>query len=156
MTAQIGERLFYEGESLSMCSEPLNDFFTFSGNRLRFARTNTALWRNYVGTWEILNDRLYLIGLDATMRDGSPASLEKVFTGFPDRVFAHWYSGELHVPRGELLRHVHMGYSSIFEKTFILEVTNGVVTGTRIVENSIPHNESDGEVAILEFLTRKK
>lgn len=156
MTAQIGERLVYQGESLGMCTEPLNDFFTFDCSRPRFARTNTALWRNYVGTWEILNDRLYLIGLDATMMDGSPVSLETVFPGFPDRVFAHWYSGELRVPRGELLRHAHMGYSSTYEKTFILDIANGVVTGTRIVQNSIPDNESDGELAVPEFLRRRK
>lgn len=156
MTAQIEERLIYLGERLGMCTEPLNDFFTFGGCRPRFARTITALWRNYVGTWEILNVRLYLIGLEATMMDGSPASLETVFPGFPDRVFAHWYNGELHVPRGELLRYVHMGYSSTYEKTFILDIDNGVVTGTRIVQNSIPDKQPDLKFPMDEFSRRGK
>jgi len=156
MTAQIEERLISLGESLGMCTEPLNDFFTFSESRPRFARTNTALWRNYIGTWEILNDRLYLIGLEATMMNGSLASLETVFPGFPDRVFAHWYSGELHVPRGELLRYVHVGYSSTYEKTFILDIDNGVVTVTRIVQNSIPNNQPDMKYDMVEFIRRKK
>ena len=156
MTAQIEERLIYLGERLGMCTEPLNDFFTFGGSKPRFARTSTALWRNYVGTWEFVNDRLYLIGIDATMMDGSTARLETVFPGFPDRVFAHWYSGELHVPRGELLRYVHMGYSSTYEKTFVIDVANGVATGSRTVQNSIPENELNGELAVPEFLRRKK
>lgn len=159
MTAQIEERLAYQGESLSMCSEPLGNYFYFSGVKPKFARTNTALWRNYVGTWEILDGRLYLIGLEATMMDGSAASLEAVFPGFPDRVFAHWYSGELRVPRGELIRFVHMGYSSKHEEDLFIAIVKGVVTGNRIVKNSIVANAggSDGdEITIPEFLKWKK
>ena len=156
MTTQMGDLLIYQSESLGMATEPLNDFFTFGGSKPRFARTSTALWRNYFGTWEIVNDRLYLIGLEATMMDGSPANLETVFPGFPDRVFAHWYSGELHVPRGKLLRYVHMGYSSTYEKTFILDIANGVVTDTRIVQNSIPDNQPDLKYDMVEFIRRNK
>ena len=156
MTGQIGERLMYQGEDLEMCSEPLNHFFTFGGSKPRFAWTNTALWRNYIGTWEIVNDRLYLIGLEATLMDRSSARLETVFPGFPDRVFAHWYSGELHVPRGKLLKCVHMGYRNIYEKTLFLAVDHGVLTGSRIVENSIPADQSSNELAIREFLRERK
>jgi len=63
MTAQIGEKLKFEGRELSMCSEPLGDYFVFSGIDPELEFTCTALWRGYVGTWEIRDDRLYLIGL---------------------------------------------------------------------------------------------
>ena len=53
MTAQICERLTYQGESLGMCTSPLSDFFAYSDSWPRFARTDTGLWRNYIGTWEI-------------------------------------------------------------------------------------------------------
>ena len=146
MTAQIGERLTYQGESLIMCTSPLSDFFVYGDSWPRFARTNTGLWRNYIGTWEIVNDRLYLIGLEATMMDGTPATLATVFPDFPDRVFAHWYSGELRVPRGNLIKYVHSGFRNKYEKDLFLDVANGVLTGTRLVKNNITEveNESDG------------
>ena len=137
MTAQTYERLTYQGESLGMCTSPLSDFFAYSDSWPRFARTDTSLWRHYIGTWEFVNDRLYLIGLQATMMDGKPATLATVFPDFPDRVFAHWYSGELRVPQGKLIKCVHMGFRSKYEEDFFLDVANGVLTGTRLVKNNI-------------------
>ena len=69
MTAQIAERLLYEGSEHAMCTNPLDDYFAMAGARPLFASTSTALWRGYVGRWEIVNDRLYLVGLQ---RDVAP------------------------------------------------------------------------------------
>lgn len=63
MTAQISEGLIYEGQQLSMCTNPLGDYFAMGGDRPRFEDNCTALWRGYVGTWEIVDGRLYLIKL---------------------------------------------------------------------------------------------
>jgi hypothetical protein len=81
-----------------------------------------------VGTWEIRDDRLYLIGLDAELGDGSAASLKTIFPRFPKRVFAHGFNGELRAPRGKLLNDVHMGCGSEYEEDLFLEVSRGVVT----------------------------
>ena len=35
--------------------------------------------------------------------DAVPATLETVFPGFPDRVFAHWYSGTIRLPQSRRL-----------------------------------------------------
>lgn len=135
MTAQIGERLIYEGRKVTMCTEPLNDFFALGGARPDFAANCTALWRGYVGTWEILDDRLYLVELAGTLEDGSAAALSTVFPGLPQRVFAHWYSGMLRVPEGRQLKYVHAGYGSRFERDRLIEFERGVVTRIRIREN---------------------
>jgi hypothetical protein len=137
MTSQVGERLIYEGHEVSMCSEPLRDFFSLSGKEPEFAKTRTSLWRRYVGTWEIVNDRLYLVGLKGKLEDGSEATLETVFPGYPDRVFAHWYSGKLRIPRGKILEYVHMGYSSIYERDHFLKIEKGVVVGCQVRQNSL-------------------
>lgn len=50
MTAQIGEKLHYQGHEMTMCSEPLGDYFAFAGVDPEFIATSTALWRCYVGT----------------------------------------------------------------------------------------------------------
>lgn len=59
MTAQIAEELKFEGEVHAMCTNPLNDYSALGGELPRFVSRCTALWRGYVGTWEIINDRLY-------------------------------------------------------------------------------------------------
>jgi len=109
MTAQIAERLRYQGEDVAMCTNPLSDYFAMGGTNPRFESNCTALWRGYVGSWEIIDDRLYLICLNGTLEDGTEASLETIFPGFPDRVFAHWYSGTIRLPQGKQLEYVHMG-----------------------------------------------
>jgi hypothetical protein len=135
MTAQIGEKLCYEGREVSMCSEPLGDYFALSGIDPGFDFTCTALWRGYVGAWDIQDGRLYLIGLNGTLKDGTEANVATFFPGFSERVFAHWYSGKLRIPVGEMLEYVHMGYGSTYEEDLIINVENGVVTKTSVQHN---------------------
>ena len=131
MTAQIAEKLHYEGKQLRMCAEPLGDYFAFTNERPDFDWNCTALWRGYVGTWEIVEGRLYLIDLHGSLNDGSHVSVETIFPGFPDRVFAHWYSGEIRVPMGKCMEYVHMGYGSRYERDLFLTFEKGVFTATR-------------------------
>ncbi len=100
MTAQISEKLLFEGEKHAMCTNPLGDYCALGGELPRFASNCTALWRGYVGTWEIINDRLYLIELHGELESGQDADLETVFPGYGERVFAHWYSGVIRLPQG--------------------------------------------------------
>lgn len=136
MTAQIGECLLYEGRVLSMCDTPLGRYFGMGGVRPDFDTWRcTALWRGYVGTWEILNSRLYLIALSGTLQDGTEAYLATVFPDFPDRVFAHWCTAQLRVPQGKLLEYVHMGYGSTYEEDLLIHVVKGVVINTETRRN---------------------
>jgi len=136
MTAQIAERLCYEGRDLSMCSQPLSDYFTLAGARPAFdTRSCTALWRGYIGTWEVRDGRLYLIGLSGTLKEGTEANLATVFPDFPERVFAHWYSEQLRVPQGKQLEYVHMGYASTYEEDLLIEIEKGVVVNIDIRQN---------------------
>lgn len=145
MTAQIAETLFYKGEQLSMCNTPLDDYFAFGGEHPKFESNCTALWRGYVGTWEIIGGRLYLVGLEGTLESGDDASLASVFPDFSDRVFGHWYSGTIRIPQGKLLEYVHMGYGSTYERDLFLEIEKGAVTSTRLRQNGINESEEAPE-----------
>ena len=145
MTAQIAERLRYQGEDLAMCANPLSHYFSMGGINPRFKSNCTALWRGYVGSWEIVDDRLYLICLNGTLEDGTDASLATIFPEFPDRVFAHWYSGTIRIPQGKQLEYVHMGYRSTFERDLFLDVERGVVVATRMRHNGTAESESASE-----------
>lgn len=144
MTAQAREDLLYEGKKLSMCSTPLEDFFDTSGSKPTFALRSTACWRGYLGEWEITDNRLYLIGIDAKLRDGSPVSIATIFPGAADRVFASWYSGTIRIPQGDRIQYFHGGFESVYERDLFLNIKEGVVENTRLVQNSVSENYVDG------------
>jgi hypothetical protein len=145
MTAQISEKLLFEGEKHAMCTNPLGDYSALGGDLPRFASNCTALWRGYVGTWEIVNDRLYLIELSGELESGQDADLETVFPGYGQRVFAHWYSGVIRLPQGKMLKYIHMGYSSTYERDLLLEFTKGVLISRRVKVNGVAEDENAKE-----------
>ncbi len=75
------------------CSQPLGSFLEFSASTVKFDARCTALWRGYVGTWSIENDRLYLVKLrgyvdDAVNCEILEVGMEVMFSDYPDGVFA--------------------------------------------------------------------
>ena len=138
MTAQISELLHYQGRKQRMCTEPLGDYFELAGIEPRFEVSCTALWRGYVGEWSVIKGRLYLIGITGTLEGDTPASLETFFPGFSDRVFAHWYSGQVRLPQGRQLEYVHGGYGSTYEQDLMIDFDQGLVSQTTLRHNSLP------------------
>ena len=128
-----------------MCTEPLGVFFNLGGSKPSFVANNTALWRGYIGQWEVLDDRLYLTDLDGMLTDGSQANIETIFPGFPDRVFAHWYSDTIRIPQGKLLDYVHMGYASKYERDLLLTFKKGVLENIEVRENGTSESETAPE-----------
>jgi hypothetical protein len=98
----------------------------------------TALSRCYLGTWKIESNRLYLKKLKRWEKEADvvrECGIEDLFPGYPDGVFAHWYSGELRYPRGALLQYIHGGYSSTYEEDLFLRVQHGVAIEERVFRN---------------------
>ncbi len=135
MTAQATEVIHYQGHKRCMCTEPLADYFELAGIESPFDVTCSALWRGYVGEWEINEGRLYLLKIDGSLRSEQPASLEAFFPGFPDRVFAHWYSGQIRLPQGELLEYFHGGYGGTYAQDLLIDLEKGLVTQTAVRHN---------------------
>ena len=76
MTAQCPDILVHRGRSLQLCATPLADLLKRRRRaaRPRFLVQSTGCWRGYVATWEIIDRRLYLTGLEDAfvMVDGTP------------------------------------------------------------------------------------
>ncbi len=108
-------------------------FLAFSGIRPPFAPRSTACNRSYVGKWEITDNRLYLVELDATLCDGSPVSVATIFPDSPDRVFANWYTGSIRIPQGNRIQYFLGGFESVYERDLFLDITEGVVVNSKIV-----------------------
>ena len=137
MTAQATEILLYEGSELHMCATPLGSYFALGGNRPEFVSPHTGLWRGYIGHWEIVDDRLYLRGLEGALTDGSQASLATVFPDARDKVFAHWFNGTLRIPKGRCLEYVHQGFFSTYEQDLLLKIERGSVVKKRLFYNKV-------------------
>jgi hypothetical protein len=137
MTAQISEIMIYKGERQQMASLPLEDYWALGGQKPAFKFTSTALYRGYIGTWQVTKDRLYLVKLEAKLEDGEPMSLGDLFPGFPDRVFAHWVSGRVRLPQGKVLDYVHAGWASLYEADLFIEFKNGILVSEELKQNAL-------------------
>ncbi len=126
-----------------MRATPLSDYFVLRGMRPDFQDISTACWRCYVGEWDITLDRLYLIGIRADYKDGTEVTLGSLFPGYDSRVFAHWYSGVLSIPQGDLVEYVHMGYASVYERDLLLSVEQGVIVDTQVRVNGEPSSAQE-------------
>lgn len=125
MTAQIHERLILDGDLLSLtCTPPIpkhpriihldeKEVNTKECYSLAFT---TACWRQYIGTWEIKEERLYLRDIEGIYQ----------LTG-DEPLLAEEYSGTLQVPMGSMLKYVHMGFHSVYERTRFIEIEKGQV-----------------------------
>jgi len=144
-TAQIPDRLVYNGDTVSIFSNPLEQLPNIENLRPKLfgekqGCNSTACWRKYQAEWEILNNELYLIGIYSCCfyEDKIQSNLEKLF---PDKfengkVKADWVTANILSPQGKQLYYVHMGYESLYEKEVVYEIENGQLKGTTIFDNT--------------------
>jgi hypothetical protein len=146
MTAQIGEKLRYDGKDYTMAAEPFYSYL--EEHNIRTASNCTANWRGYYGKWEIKEDKLFLVAISANiLKEGKErlrilnpsdiyftVGMDYFFPG-QEEVFAEWFSGVLRIPCGKMLQYVHMGYGSTFEADLFLEFKDGILINKRVVDN---------------------
>src|SRR5436853_7091302 len=117
MTAQLREDLILDGVPTSMASAPPlphpHDRVLQAEEPPSDIVTSTACWRRYVGSWEIKDERLWLIGLTGAWHlEGQ------------EPLWAEWFSGVLRVPTGPLLQYVHQGFSRVYAEELLITVQN--------------------------------
>jgi hypothetical protein len=127
MTAQISEDLILDDESFGMTCCP-----TIPEDHPRIAPPDandwpapdivhsSACWREYIGTWAVRDDRLYLLSVVGRYR----------LIG-EEPLLADWFSGTLTVPCGELVQYVHMGFGSVYSSEIHIRVERGAILERR-------------------------
>eukprot|EP01034_Spumella_vulgaris_P029981 gene29981-37125_t len=123
----------------------MNQYWALSGNSPKFKINCTALWRGYTAQWELLDGRLYLVQLSGILADKGNASVRTFFPHYPDRVFAHWYSGELVIPDGQMIERYHAGYGGTWERSIRIMMSRGVVAGRRVLNSTDPEVQNSAE-----------
>lgn len=131
MTTQFPEKLRYQGKDVRLWLHPLQSYFVLAGIPSPFTFPSTALWRGYIGNWEIVNNRLYLTSLKGMLESGDDATLASIFPEFPNRVFAHWFSGNLILEQDTQRKKIHSAEGcNAFMRDQFLSFERGVIVAT--------------------------
>ncbi|MGD0342327.1 MAG: hypothetical protein ABSA76_11555 [Bacteroidales bacterium] len=113
-----------------MSTDPLKSLFELMGDdKPDFNVGYTHHYRLYSGTWEIENDRLFLIDFYGYIADDIKVSIDFLF---PDqkKVFAGWFTGEIDISQGRY-RDDGIAGSRVYEKYLYLKFDKGVIVGSR-------------------------
>jgi hypothetical protein len=132
MTAQVHELLILDGAWTSMaCAPPLPSehprvVAASEEHQCKASPivSSTACWRQYIATWEIKDGRFYLVSIEGKF----------ALVGV-EPLLADWFTGEVRVPMGEVIKYVHMGFASVFAEELYIAIADGVVVSRRYVDN---------------------
>ena len=143
-TAQIPDKIVYEGETYSLHSNPMEAFFAKNPDRKpEGGSISSALWRGYRAIFGFQADRLVVkdVEIEVLVEDEDslpPYSLttfewkSAVDDVVPkgETLFVDWFTGILILPQGELVEYVHGGYESVYSDYILLEVKEGKLVGS--------------------------
>jgi hypothetical protein len=142
-TAQISDRLIYEGKSYHLHNNPLEGYFKkHPKKRPEGDLTYPALWRGYIATFEIINQALILIDLKIQVYDYEEGkeewAPEVILKSVLKEVFPEeealkidWCTEVLILPFGKLIHYVDYAYASTFEQYVLLEMKAGILTQSK-------------------------
>lgn len=142
-TSQIPEKIIVAGTRHALLNEPLHERLEKRklSARVRALLSSgsggTALWRGYIGTWEIRDDVLYLVAVhDGLNRlipldELLPADARRPSTAPDGAIQADWVSTQLEIGRGKWSRPPGSGWDGAYESYLLVDVRNGRVIGTR-------------------------
>lgn len=132
MTAQATEKLYIFDEEYQIQGEPLSKYLELLKD-IKLSSPHTGCWRGYIGTWEIKNNKLYLVDFYGYTEDGD-VGIDYLFKNKKE-VIASWYTGELRVPQGKMIKYIYAGFGSIYEKELIFHIQNGIIKKIKIKDN---------------------
>jgi hypothetical protein len=135
MTAQAREKLIIEGKETSMAFCPPIPEAHQHIKALTYDEAieikdmpgvifSTACWRQYIGTWELKDSKLYLRDIKGCF---------KITSDQP--IFADWVTAVIRIPNGDLLHYIHMGFGSVYEFENHIKIENGIVIDERRIDN---------------------
>jgi hypothetical protein len=100
MTTQAKDLLFFNNQVFQIAAQPLEPYLSEAEAKPGFVIPSTACWRGYCCSWELKNDRLFLVALNAYLKNDQQAGIEILFPGQKE-VFAEWFSGKIRIPDGK-------------------------------------------------------
>jgi hypothetical protein len=128
-TAQTPDLLVYRNDTFLLQSNPLEYWLETKAKRPPelLGEWNTACGRGYTATWLLKDDHLDLLQVQPCGRPPLAASVLQEWFPIdnPRQIAATWVTGTLNVVKGKVVRYQHMGYDSIYEQDWLLNVLAG-------------------------------
>lgn len=145
-TGQRGEQVIYKGDTLTMLCEPLEIYFQENDSQQRLHPSienscSTALWRGYVGLWKIENNRLFLVDVYAC-GDRNRSIKNQIFKGQDAEIFAYWFTGDLFIEKGKIIKYSHSGYDRCYEVEIVVKVNRGFIANEKEYKNGVLPNDN--------------
>lgn len=133
MTAQAHEKIIIDDsiELMATCPElPVysSQILELPEGKIEGIFNSTACWRQYIATWKVSGDKLYLMSIEGkyNLSENKP-------------IIAYWFSGLLKIQQGDILKYIHCGYASTYERELHITVEKGLVTQKVNIKNQMPH-----------------
>ena len=135
MTAQATETIKIDGIEHQMYTEPFADYLERLNPKPKLIFPTTACWRGYYGKWEIKDNQLFLIELEAYLSPDWEVVGKKYFFPFvKGPVKADWFTGVLSTPLDGRSEYWHGGYGYHYDFYDHIEILEGQVI------RSYPHS----------------
>lgn len=134
MTEQALEKIIYAGKNERLLGTPLESYFELIESNIYFQHNASNCWRGYVGEWEVIDGRVYLIGFEARLSSGKQIRLEDIFPNFLERVFAHWITGALRIPQGKRVNYRYEGVITLHVKAGVIDSTSEEMSSAKVTE----------------------
>lgn len=143
-TAQIPDKLIFENQEYLLHTNPMEGYIKkYPEKKPKNLVINTALYRGYVATFEIINNELFVKDIqiieneknpDGTPPIGKWKSIIKEVFSTEESKKVDWFSGILVAPYGKIKKYVHTRYDSTYSKYLLFSAENGVITGFKKLE----------------------
>ena len=122
-----------DGEYFAMEGQPLEAYFALSDILPILSPDGEGYWSGYLALWSMRGERLYLTDLQSKKEfeyEFPEFSFECLFAEFPNCVFAHWFSGQIHC-RSVADYEARQLCDADHDVAQILTFRRGVLTGSR-------------------------
>jgi hypothetical protein len=134
MTAQEKDRITINANEYEFFVSPLEQYWEKENNRPVLFSGMTSLQRGYFAKWLIEQGRLYLIEFyGENAFEGKVYSIDDLFPGSIDKVFADWFTGTISIQAGKKIGYSHAGIGTIFEYSTKVEIDAGCVVDGDVV-----------------------
>ena len=136
MAAQLPDKIWLEGESFDIYSNPLEQYWIRTNKKRPRFLSAPNCQRGYIAHWEIKNGQLLLKAIGGTYEKwhflfGYERTLYTLKTFMPQAkgkpVKASWFTGKLRIPKGKMTMYEDRGYDSRFEQETIITIDQGTL-----------------------------
>tara|TARA_R110000823_G_scaffold295431_4_gene414819 strand:+ start:39558 stop:40346 length:789 start_codon:yes stop_codon:yes gene_type:complete len=144
-TGQRSDLIIYKGDTLALLSLPLEEFLGEYDERERKysilkLTCSTDLWRGYQAFWKLEHNQLSLI--DVYLCGNKDKSILKEFfqTQAPSK--AIWFTGQLFIQHGKMIKYNHIGFDRYFQEETVVEIEQGNIISEERFVNGIRPDDS--------------